>query len=158
LKKAEQERIAVAEGFTMIGQKIQEDKSRIEQLLQEKISLEDTLKLREYQLQLQQQSATRERELQQKFISLQQKEITGLEKRLKRVEHELDVTKPRLLSLQEELQKVSLELAKKSTEVQKLLETQEKMRLKLEIDRRGLDNHLMHHAATNTSEVEVSTV
>ena len=157
LKKAEQERISVVEGLSTLRQKIQEDRSRIDQLLQEKTSLENKLSLREHQLQLQQQSATKERELQQQFISLQQKEIAGLEKQLKRVEHELDETKPRLESLQEELKEVSLELEKKSFEVQKLQEVKEVMKLNLDRDRKGLDDRLQlldkKHAHTASCKV-----
>ena len=74
-----------------------------------------------------------------------------------KVEHELEETKSLLLSLQKELQDVSLELAKKLSEVQNLHGVIEKMKLELQKNRMGFNDHLMHQTATSSSELEVST-
>lgn len=156
LEKAEQERRTIVEGFSTIRQKIQKARSRIEQLLQEKNGLEDILKLREHQLQLQKDSATQEKEWHQRHISLQEREISGLKIKLMEVEHELEKTQPQLLSLRKELQDVMLKLSKQSSELQNLQEVKERMKLELKMNRKEFDSHLIHQAGTSSSEHEVS--
>ena len=161
LKQAELKRKTISEEFTAVKQKLTESQSRITKLAEEKNDLENTLKLREFEFQIMQQSATQQMEMQRQSISLKEKDIADLKERLKTVRKELDETKFYVPALREELQKASQELASKSTEIKLLRETKEEMKLSLDIERKRYDNVVMQQTAANTStdsykqEVEV---
>ena len=161
LKQAELKRNTISEEFTAVKQKLTESQSRITNLAEEKNDLENTLKLREFEFQIMQQSATQQMEMQRQSISLKEKEIVDLKKRLKTVRKELDETKFYVPALREELQKASQELASKSTKIKLLREAKEEMKLSLDIERERYDNAVMQQTAANTSndsfkqEVEV---
>ena len=161
LKQAELKRKTISEEFTAVKQKLTESQSRIIKLAEEKNDLENTLKLREFEFQIMQQSATQQMEMQRQSISLKEKDIADLKERLKTVRKELDETKFYVPVLREELQKASQELASKSTEIKLLREAKEEMKLSLDIERKRYDNVVMQQTAANTSndsykqEVEV---
>ena len=161
LKQAELKRKTISEEFTAVKQKLTESQSRITKLAEEKNDLENTLKLREFEFQIMQQSATQQMEMQRQSISLKEKDIADLKERLKTVRKELDETKFYVPALRVELQKASQELASKSTEINLLREAKEEMKLSLDIERKRYDNYVMQQTAANTStdsykqEVEV---
>ena len=161
LKQAELKRKTISEEFTAVKQKLTESQSRITKLAEEKNDLESTLKLREFEFQIMQQSATQQMEMQRQSISLKEKEIADLKERLQTVRKELDETKYCVPALREELQKASQELASKSTKIKLLRKAKEEMKLSLDIERKRYDNVVMQQTAANTSndsykqEVEV---
>ena len=167
LKRAEKERIAVAQKFTTISKRLQEAKTKIRQLLQERTKLEGTLEQKVMELRALRkfrEYATNEKETHEHVLSQKEKEIAGFQQQLAAVRDELERMKLQPLSFQEELQKVRLELAKKSTEVQMLRETKEEMKLHLQVERKRVDDYLMQQTAARSSdanyrkEVEVSNI
>jgi len=152
LKRAEQERAAIAQGFATIRSKIQNAQRTIAKLLQEKSNLENTLKLRELELQALRQFATTEMEQEHHVTSLKEKEILDLKKQLETVTEELEKTKPQLPSMHQELQKVVMQLERKSTEVQMLREAKEQLQLQLEMERKRIDGYLMQQMAAKVSD------
>ena len=161
LKHAEQNRRTSSQGFAAVKRKLTESQSRITKLTKERDDLESNLKLREFEFQILQQSASQHIELHQQSILLREKEIAHLKKQLQAVVQELDEAKSQISALRERLQETSLELAEKSARVQLLREAKEEMKLLLEMERKRLDNYLMQQTAANTShdsyrqEVEV---
>ena len=162
LKRAEQEKIVVAQKFKTNKQRFRIAHSRTAQLLQERNSLKDNLEQKEVELQALEKYVTDEVEKLQHALLRKEEEITDLRKQLAMVTEELERMKSQLPSFQEELQKVQLELAKKSTEVQMLREAKEEMKSQLEVEKKRIDGYLMQQTAVRSSdanyrkEVEVS--
>ncbi len=164
LKRAEKERIVVAQKFTTTTKKLREAKIRIGQLLLERKNLEGILEQKEMELRALREYATNEKEKHEHVLSQKEKEIAGFQQQLATVRDELERMKLQPISFQEELEKVRLELAKKSTEVQMLREAKEEMKLHLQVERKWVDHYLMQQTAARSSdanygkEVEVSNV
>ena len=164
LKRAEKERIVVAQKFTTTTKKLWEAKIRIGQLLLERKNLEGILEQKEMELWALREYATNEKEKHEHILSQKEKEIAGFQQQIAAVRDELESMKLQPLSFQEELEKVRLELAKKSTEVQVLREAKEEMKSHLQVERKWVDHYLMQQTAGRSSdadygkEVEVSNV
>ena len=162
LKRAEKERIVVAQKFTAITKKLREAKIRIGQLLLERKNLEGILEQKEMELRALREYATNEKEKHKHVVSQKEKEIAGFQQQLAAVRDELERMKLQPQSFREELQKVRLELAEKSTEVRMLREAEEKVKSHLQVERKRVDDYLMQQTAARSSdanyrkEVEVS--
>ena len=163
LKRAEQERATIAQGFATIRNKIQNAQRTIAKLLQEKSDLENTLTLREVEFKALRRGVTAEMEQQHHVMSLKEKEILDLRKQLQTVTEELQKTEPQVKTMHRELQSISIKLERKTTEVQMLRESKEELKLQLEMERKRIDGYLIQQTAAKDSDasyrrqVEVST-
>ena len=152
LQLAELEKESVIQGLNMTGQNISSSKSKIEQLLQEKESLERQLNLRENENlvfkkltsiseALMKEISTEPEMLEKvKLIITKDKEISSLKRQLQAVRIKLEEAKTELSDYREKLlNKLVAELKEKSKEAEYLKEVNAMTKLELDLERAKLD-------------------
>ena len=159
LNEAEQNGVGVQKQLIYTKEKMSSCNSRTEELTEQEIELEKTLKFREVEIEILKDSARKERAY---LIALREEEFATYQKELDSVKQELEEKRKEIPGLKEEVQRLLLELAKKSEEIRHLRSAREETNSQLRIERERVEmkaNELTAAAvshAVHMKEVQVS--
>lgn len=159
LKESEHDGDAIRTKLKAVKERMSGHHIRVEELIEEKIELEEALKLKTVEVDILKESARKERA---HFIALREKEAYEYRKRLESVKRELKKERQKIPPLKEEIEQLLVKLAKQSVENRHLRNACEETNSQLTVERERVEmktNELKARAvshAKHMQEVQVS--
>ena len=151
LSEAEHDGDAVRRRLENVKERISGCHSRIEALIEEKIELEEMLKLREAEIEILKESKRKERAC---LIALREEEVTEYQRKLASVKQQLKEEREKIPPLKEEIQQLLVELAKKSEEIRHLMSAKEETQSQLKMERERVEMKTKELTAAAVSKAE----
>lgn len=133
--------------------------SRIEALIEEKMKLEEALKLREADIEILKESRKKERAY---LIALRKEEVAEYQQKLASFKQEFEEERQKIPPLEVEIQQLLAELARKSEEICRIRSASEETKSQLKMEREKVEMKTRELAAAAVShavhmkEVQVS--